>query len=993
MPMLFDEDTKVGNHPRIIRFVGDGVTVTQSGRVLTVTIPGGGGAGDGIVGPGSTTVGRLAVWDVTDGTSLTEGALPYTLIAASTSSAAIKAAAAYICDGVADEVQINAALAVDDKLPIVLAPGVYHTAAPVAYTDSVKHDLIGSNPDYTEIRANHTGNAVEVHSALLPQEWRCTIDGILINKGATNTPARGLSLVSCAYLTVRNVRVKGTAVGLHQDFALLNTFDGCTIGDCPVGTTITGSTNKYSNANKYRSCAWRNNDVDLDFVACTESNHWSGCTFEDHGSNDLSVRVANDSTIRTHVFDTCWWEMDPAATGAYFFRYNGGRRFRFVNPRCALAATQKVFDPAGTGGRDIRYIGMHVSDGRSLADLPPGITVTDDLDHWFDVAMFDALGDGAQNDTAPIQRAIEAAGAEGGTITGPKGTYLLNYVGAAPGLTAVNYCLLVDETHGPITFDFPPGTVFKLGNGQSVKNVCPLVIGGQSGSYRLEPTTIRGLTFDGNYSGNFGAAAAPDSDDFGLLTTIYARGVTVEGCTFRNWTYAGAHILRDSTFVRFARCSWDGTIAGFDNVSPTEGSKPSLRIEVHDITVDQCRFVTDAVSGQPHMAVGCNADVDLQGRFMRITNNLFAGGYAGPLVGIDGVTHSIIAGNVFRDVCDLAGFALRLSLYTNTNGTYWEGAYNVVTNNVFFNVRQGIQLAGDAKVLAGTNITTGAFNNQIKHNIITRSFDTLRTQIGGGNTYPDVYQAAPNVTQVNLNVGIQEYGQDKTSGTATSGGANTLTNSGASMGTTQYVNYILVVTGGTGRGQWRKINSHTATAFTLNQNWDVVPDSTSTYRVTNLVGHNEISGNIIDVTTTAGVGIQSTAWLPSTFRDNRVYGTTGANSFQFGTAANNPNAMFSGNKGYAGSPGIASPYSHVVYQDENAGLGTIASGATSVTITHKLGRTPLAQQLRVLMTNSPTNDPGYLYVTAIGATTFDVGCRADPGSGGATFAWAATGTL
>ena len=70
---------------------------------------------------------------------------------------------------------------------------------------------------------------------------------------------------------------------------------------------------------------------------------------------------------------------------------------------------------------------------------------------------------------------------------------------------------------------------------------------------------------------------------------------------------------------------------------------------------------------------------------------------------------------------------------------------------------------------------------------------------------------------------------------------------------------------------------------------------------------------------------------------------------------------------------------------ENAGDGTIASGTTSVAITHSLGYTPIPSDICLVATNNPTNDPGTLWISGLGATTFTVNCRTDPGAGGLTF--------
>lgn len=69
------------------------------------------------------------------------------------------------------------------------------------------------------------------------------------------------------------------------------------------------------------------------------------------------------------------------------------------------------------------------------------------------------------------------------------------------------------------------------------------------------------------------------------------------------------------------------------------------------------------------------------------------------------------------------------------------------------------------------------------------------------------------------------------------------------------------------------------------------------------------------------------------------------------------------------------------------GTDTIPSGSTSVVITHNLAFTPTATDIAVTPTNSPTNDPGHMWVSNLTSTQFTVNCRTNPGAGGATFAW------
>lgn len=75
---------------------------------------------------------------------------------------------------------------------------------------------------------------------------------------------------------------------------------------------------------------------------------------------------------------------------------------------------------------------------------------------------------------------------------------------------------------------------------------------------------------------------------------------------------------------------------------------------------------------------------------------------------------------------------------------------------------------------------------------------------------------------------------DNQFGTAGGGSSNTITlGTNASNQNDAYKNYTIALTGGTGAGQVRKILSYsgaTRTA-TVDRNWDIVPDGTTTYVV------------------------------------------------------------------------------------------------------------------------------------------------------------------
>lgn len=73
------------------------------------------------------------------------------------------------------------------------------------------------------------------------------------------------------------------------------------------------------------------------------------------------------------------------------------------------------------------------------------------------------------------------------------------------------------------------------------------------------------------------------------------------------------------------------------------------------------------------------------------------------------------------------------------------------------------------------------------------------------------------------------FGESYATGTATAGGASTLTNSGKAWTTNQWTNYQIRITAGTGIGQVRTIASNTGTVITTSAAWTTQPDATSQY--------------------------------------------------------------------------------------------------------------------------------------------------------------------
>lgn len=80
-------------------------------------------------------------------------------------------------------------------------------------------------------------------------------------------------------------------------------------------------------------------------------------------------------------------------------------------------------------------------------------------------------------------------------------------------------------------------------------------------------------------------------------------------------------------------------------------------------------------------------------------------------------------------------------------------------------------------------------------------------------------------------------------GTATAGGASTLTNSAKSWTSSQWINYQVRITSGTGAGQVRTISANTGTVLTVSSNWTINPDATSVYAIETNQDHAYLMGN------------------------------------------------------------------------------------------------------------------------------------------------------
>lgn len=102
------------------------------------------------------------------------------------------------------------------------------------------------------------------------------------------------------------------------------------------------------------------------------------------------------------------------------------------------------------------------------------------------------------------------------------------------------------------------------------------------------------------------------------------------------------------------------------------------------------------------------------------------------------------------------------------------------------------------------------------------------------------------------------FGEIFATGTATAGGASTLTNSAKNWTANQWTNYQVRIMAGTGIGQVRNIASNTGTVLTTSAAWATNPDATSVYEITANEDYLYLLGN--NAVTMYRYSISGNAW-------------------------------------------------------------------------------------------------------------------------------------
>lgn len=167
-------------------------------------------------------------------------------------------------------------------------------------------------------------------------------------------------------------------------------------------------------------------------------------------------------------------------------------------------------------------------------------------------------------------------------------------------------------------------------------------------------------------------------------------------------------------------------------------------------------------------------------------------------------------------------YAAALTDFSNTrtkeNCSIWErGTATTGTTNSLTDASHGVDVANwttNQWVGYWVFIFSGTGAGQIRQIISNTGNSLTWSQVG----------TAPDSSSRYFIVGFD-------AGVATAGGATTITDSSKSWAVNRWTNYAVRILHGTGRGQIRIIVSNTSTALTVQNAWDVTPDTTSVFAI------------------------------------------------------------------------------------------------------------------------------------------------------------------
>ncbi|WP_033338963.1 phosphonate C-P lyase system protein PhnG [Catenuloplanes japonicus] len=291
--------------------------------------------------------------------------LPNTLVVSANGSGIV---GAYNCDGTADDVEINAALAAlraGAGGTVLLTAGVYNLAAPIlveGFDDvDVEQDLYlrGAGPKNTTLNvAGGVNCGVRLTKCVRAHVWDLgltiggTSDGI--QAVATATPAAGHR--SAWMSTIHRIQVLGSFAGTDSGWALdLDNMFRATISDIEVNGTTNGMRFSSSHADF--------NPGDMTVSRCFVDLYTGAA-----GGAAYSLE-SNAGQQNQNLFLTCHSIANPATTGMIAWRFIGATaHIRLVNCNVEQFGTAAAIASAAYD-IDIDFVHVTLKNGSVLADL------------------------------------------------------------------------------------------------------------------------------------------------------------------------------------------------------------------------------------------------------------------------------------------------------------------------------------------------------------------------------------------------------------------------------------------------------------------------------------------------------------------------------------------------------------------------------------------------------------------------------------------------
>lgn len=852
-------------------------------------------------------------------------------VASSTASVKQRRAADYECDGTADEAQINQALAdVGSGGKVLLTEGRFFVSSPVLLE---KHaiTLEGANPGH-RVGATHAvgvGTRIEAAAGLTGQALKVQV--------ATNdAPLYGVRLTR---FTIDGRSLAGSIDGiLFRSYNAL--IDDITIRECTGnGIKLLGYRTEAGDATDWnlydtliRFTQIERADLDaLRFDWGATDMHVEHCVLSDSGQDSLHMvnGASSVQTTSTHTYNPGRYNLHLEGTGS---------RSKFTNMKIEGAGQHGVFfdSTPGTGPSDVQIVGSSFHDNGDSAD--------NTYDH------ISCVG------TAGINRLNIVACNFGwkNQVSNPnKPRYAINAATSGAGDWQVSACKF------GATGNFGTGLIGKASSATihvdiigvgTPEAVVPASIGSIWRRSDGGSGTVLYIKETGTGSAGWVAATTPRPANFVIASSTAST----------NWS---ADYLCDGTDDQVQiQAAHDALPSAGGKILLTEGvfsiNAPVL-ITKDNVTIEGMGTGGKQGDGTSSTATRLELTVNVTGQgilaqnagntrpvyALHMRNFTLDGKDLGTnVIGIKAKSDNSSYENVHVWRCTSDGFVFEAYVTNAMNDTKMIGLMSM--ENAGSGYRLNAQRADDLMFMgciAGRNDLHGwhiATSSQQLTNC--HSYDNLGHGIlfDGGGTRTKI-----------VNTKVEGNGLHGIYGDSTNGG-----------------NSDIVITGGSGFYNNSAAVANTSSHIALG---GASGTGQSGWQITGCIFGWKGTGNKTKYAIDFQNGTERRALVTTNqFGQSSDYGTGIINDA--GSTSAGFRAVIKNNMGFT---------------TENSGTAVIASATTSIVVTHECDYTPLSGEITVMPTNNPTNDPGHIWVSSIGATTFTINCRADPGASTLTLGW------